>query len=411
MNINDFISLKNNKECQVLDNNIICTLNKLFEDTDYNKKSFNKKQYTLKKPNNILKNIKLQNKKDTITNKINLILNKLSEENINALIIEFIENINRVEHNEFNEILKAFYLKMIYEINFIKIYLLFFKHIAYIYQNIQKYNIMYFISLVETKFKLDYTDYNIDIENEFSFLKEIEGETYRNNNLTIIYNMCNMNLLSDKLLTECDNVVIGQSKYLPDIYYWINIRNLPITDNIKLMINKHLTNNLNNSRDTILLNSIIDNKNITETKNKSNIDLTSKTVNKPIIKTDTFSLEVDNILEEYLLVKSLDDVNYFIETKCIDAIIKNKFCEIFFEKYFTFSDEKIVELIELMKQLIKQQKLFKSNLSRGLLLINNNWNKNQLKYIKPKERMKNILNILKNIGITKGLELLIKNFL
>ena len=96
MNINDFISLKNNKECEVLDNNIICTLNKLFEDTDYNKKSFNKKQYNLKKPNNILKNIKLQNKKDTITNKINLILNKLSEENMDALIIEFIEKIRNV---------------------------------------------------------------------------------------------------------------------------------------------------------------------------------------------------------------------------------------------------------------------------------------------------------------------------
>ena len=49
-----------------------------------------------------------QNNKDIISNKINLILNKLSESNIDNLIIEFIQNINQIDHDTFNEIQKTF---------------------------------------------------------------------------------------------------------------------------------------------------------------------------------------------------------------------------------------------------------------------------------------------------------------
>jgi hypothetical protein len=409
MNINDFMSLKINKECQILDNNIIDRINKLFEDVDYNKlqnrKSFYKNPYNVRKPNSILKNVKLQSKKDTITNKVNLILNKLSEGNIDALVLEFIENINRIEPEDYNEILKTFYLKIISEISFVKIYLLFLKYISYLYENIQNYNISYFVLLIETKFKLDYTsNFSIDCNDDKFFLTELSSETQRNNNLSLLYNMCNLNLLDNKLLVECDNIIINQSKYLPDIYFWINIRNLKITDEIKTIINKHLSNKLIQSRDSILLNNIIDNKNNVINKQ------TKEVVNKTIIKTDTNILEMEYILEEYLLVKSVDDIKYFIENKCKDAIIKNKFCEILFSKYFTSSAEQVVELIELIKQLIKQQILYKSNLSRGLLLIHNSWNKNKSKYTKSIDRMKNILNVLKNIGITKGLEELIDNY-
>ena len=40
-------------------------------------------------------------------------------------IVEFLDNINQVDEEQFNEIQKTFYLKMIAEINFIKIYLYF----------------------------------------------------------------------------------------------------------------------------------------------------------------------------------------------------------------------------------------------------------------------------------------------
>lgn len=121
---------------------------------------------------------------------------------------------------------------------------------------------------------------------------------------------------------------------------------------------------------------------------------------------DEFELIVNN----YLSNKIIKDVNNFIETKCNEANNKNKFCEYLLNKYFTLSENVTNELVILMKQLIKSRVLFKSNLSRGLLLIYNNWAKNNSKFVKPIERIKNILSILKNIGITKGLEFLINRY-
>ena len=63
-----------------------------------------------------------------------------------------------------------------------------------------------------------------------------------------------------------------------------------------------------------------------------------------------------------------------------------------------------------MQQLIKSHALFKSNLSRGLLLVYNNWKEKSIDYVKPTEKMKNILTKLKNIGITKGIEFLLEQY-
>jgi len=135
-----------------------------------------------------------------------------------------------------------------------------------------------------------------------------------------------------------------------------------------------------------------------------------KTVDNTEIKTDTLKLELDNIIEEYILVRSVDEIKYFIEKRCIDAISKNKFCEFVLDKYFKANKEISNELIELLKQLIKTQVLFKSNLSRGLLLINNNWKDKNVDYNKPIEKMKGILNFLKSICITKNIEFLFDQY-
>ena len=134
--INNFILLKNISSNMDLDDKTIKLLDDLFGN------SINKKERKIKKNNNILKNNKIQQKKDNISNKINLILNKLSENNINNLLIEFIDTIGQVDNETFDEILKIFYLKIINEINFIKIYLDFLKLIIYIYKKIQNYFII-----------------------------------------------------------------------------------------------------------------------------------------------------------------------------------------------------------------------------------------------------------------------------
>ena len=64
----------------------------------------------------------------------------------------------------------------------------------------------------------------------------------------------------------------------------------------------------------------------------------------------------------------------------------------------------------MIKELIKSQTLFKSNLSRGLLIINSNWKEKSIDYNKPTYKMKVLLTTLKSIGITKGIEFLMYQY-
>ena len=408
-NINLFLSFKSNAEVQELDDNVLENLVSIFGTIDKNKK--NKK--LLKKSNiNILKNHKMQNKKDNIVNRVNLILNKLSETNIDVLTIEFLENINQVDIENFEEIQKTFYLKIISEINFIKIYLQFLKVLGFIYWKVQSYDLSYFISIVESKFRLDYTEFDIEPESKFEFVREFDGETKRINNLILIKNLIEQKFINEILNDSLDNLIISQTVFLPDIYYWFNSRNKELSNDEKNKINELLKTPNLNSREIVLLENLINKTN--KLKQVSNITSTIKqplkTTESAEIKIDTLKLELDNIIEEYILIRSVDEIKYFIENRCSDAISKNKFCESILDKYFKSNKETSNELIELLKQLIKSQILFKSNLSRGLLLINNNWKDRTVDYNKPVEKMKGILNVLKNIGITKNIEFLFEQY-
>jgi hypothetical protein len=65
-------------------------------------------------------------------------------------------------------------------------------------------------------------------------------------------------------------------------------------------------------------------------------------------------------------------------------------------------------MLEFIKTLVKKQILFKSNLSRGLLLLNNNWKELVVDFNNPDKKMKELLISLKNLGITKNLENLLQ---
>ena len=398
-----FMSFKNKEETQELDNITMILLDQLFG-FDRNKKTKKTKSGV-----SILKNHKIQSKKDLLVNKVNLILNKLSESNIEQLVIEFIENINQVDEESFNEIQKAFYMKIISEINFIKIYLQFLKIIGHLYNKVHNYDLSYFYSILEIKFKLDYLNYIIT-DPKFSFINEMDGEIRRINNLILIRHFVDNKFISDKLITECDTVLLNQTKYLPDIYYWFNVKNKELTNETTCKIKEILLGFPTIlPREKVLLESLI-NKNLPPkitTTSTINIEV-PKTVKKSNIESiDTIKLECNNIIEEYMLVKSVDDIKFFIEKRCTDALSKNKFCEQLIDTYFSIN-KNTGDVIELIKVLIKSQALFKSNLSRGLLLIYNNWKDRMIDYIKPNERMKTILCTLKGIGITKGLESLLE---
>ena len=126
MDIESFVSLKNSSELKNLSNEIMNVITLLSS----NKKVFKNMN---NKGNQLLKNPKIQLLKDKIENKVNLILNKLSELNINNLLIEFVETIGKIKEEEFNDIQKAFYQKMQSDISFIKIYIDFYKLITQVY--------------------------------------------------------------------------------------------------------------------------------------------------------------------------------------------------------------------------------------------------------------------------------------
>ena len=342
---------------------------------------------------------------------MNLILNKLSESNIDNLVVEFIENINQVDQETFEEIQQTMYQKILSEVNFTRIYLQFLKILGYIYNRVQKYNLSFFFSIVESKFRLDYTDWDMDAENKFDFVRTFDGETKRINNLILIKNLVEYKLLSENIIGECDYLILEQKVFLPDIYHWFNSKNRDLTDGEKEKIKSHLKKNGITPREIVLLESLI-NKKVIKLNDTSDVKTikSNEVQEEQIIKTDTLNLECENIIEEYQLVKSLDDIKYFISNRCADAISKNKFCEILIGIYFMSNKENSLELIELIKELVKSQTLFKSNLSRGLLMINNNWKENSIDYNKPNDKMKILLATLKNIGITKGIEFLMEQY-
>jgi hypothetical protein len=431
--INSFLSFKLKPEVQELDKTIHDKLVSIFGTIDKNKK--NKK--FVKKPNiNILKNHKLQNQKNNLVNRVNLILNKLSESNIDSLVIEFLENINQVDLLNFEEIQKAFYLKIMSEIDFIKIYLQFLKVLGFIYWKVQSYDLSFFLSIVEAKFKLDYTDLDFNPDNKFYFIKELDGdkETKRINNLMIIKNLIDQKFTHETLYNESDKIIINQTVFLPDIYHWFNSKNRELKDDERGKIHNILKNSTINisSREKVLLESLINKNNkpkqsIVQTIKNSQTGQTGQTGQtcisiKPIkqsemsvkINIDTLRLECENIIEEYILNRTISDVKKFIQTSCTDALSKNKFSECLIDKYFLSNNSNsklLIELvIELVNELSETQKLYKSNLSRGLILINNNWEDKSIEYNDPKPRMRTFLSTLKNLGITNGIEFLMTQY-
>ena len=408
LDIKQFITFKTNNDTIELDKNILNLFKSIFNGIDKHKKH---KKFVKKVNTNILKNQTVQNNKDIISNKINLILNKLSESNIDNLIIEFIQNINQVDYDTFNEIQKTFYLKIISEINFVKIYIKFLKIIGYLYNKVQGYNLSYFYSVVESKFKSDYTQ-EISISSIKPFIQTLNDSTHRINNLIIINNLIDNNMLSKYIYDYCDNIIINQEIYISDIYHWFNLKNRQLTENEINNITIILKKNICSPRDIILLENLINNS----IDNVPIIIPNSPPQNLPIIKSEAFNNQCINILEEYLIENSLDDIKYFIDTVCIDINTKNKFCEYLFYYYFivksnnTDSKDSSMIILDLIKQIIKNQYLFKSNVSRGLILFNNNWKTQYNNYVNSINKMKKLLLLLKNAGITKGIEFLLNQY-
>ena len=341
MDIEQFLLFKTSKETQ--DYNDIMTENfSFYIDIKKNKKFWKKPVI------NILKNHKIQNKKEHLTNKINLILNKLSESNIDNLIIELLENIGKLDNDNYDELQKSFFIKIISEINFVNLYLIFLKTINCIYNKLYGYNLSFFVSLIENKFKLDYL--NIDLTDKYQFILDYNDEVKRKNNLILINELIELNIFNTQLYNECDNIIINQIKYIPDIYNWFIIRNKKLTEQEIIRLHEIIKLNIN-PREKILLENLLSLKIINKKTLEKSIPL--PTTNKIIVdnSNNKFEIECDNILEEYILLNSIDEIIYFIDNKCNDNT-KNIFNKVLINKY----NKNKKDLSILIKDLIKLNK-------------------------------------------------------
>jgi len=297
------------------------------------------------------------------------------------------------------------------DISFVKIYIDFYKLISHLYISNLKFSNKYFFNILESKFLYDYKD--IEYLDDFKFLLDYEdndnpilSENKRVNHLTIIRTMMNAGLLDIKLETFITDELLNQKNHYADIYYWM--QNKQLDQKTKNIIKNIVSNNTLPLREKVLLDNLI-----LEPKNTDSVKSESKSENKQVSKdqnitTDTLSIESENIIEEYLYMESIEEVKAFIDNRCKDAISKNKFCQYLFNKYFETNTETASKILDFIKILVKKQILFKSNLSRGLLLLHSNWDDLEDDYNNPNKKMKELLICLKNLGITKNLEELLK---
>ena len=204
--------------------------------------------------------------------------------------------------------------------------------------------------------------------------------------------MVNSLYFNNEIVNVIDSKILNQTMYLTDIYYWFKDTNIN-KENVDLIKNILDTHTNIEIRDKILLQNLISPYNDNDNNNKKN-----KIIFK---KKNSFDDNVNELLNNYLINNNNNLIKIFIETNCKEINEKNKFCELILTSYFVNNFTFILELIE---ELIVNQILFKSNISKALININ----KENSNLINKSLNMKsNLIIKLKHLGITKNLEFII----
>ena len=280
MNIDYLLSFKNHIDVQNFNINI--TDDNLFKNYKYDKNKYYIKKQPLKKDTT------------TIINKFNFILNKLSETNFNNIILEFIESINYITIDEYNDFLKTIYIKILSDINFINLYLKFIELINYIYYNVLNHNLSFLINIVNKKFNLDYLNEKINDDN-YNFINEFDNPTYRINNIRLIKNLYNYELISIESYNSYEDILLTSNIYIADIYYW-----KPIMNEINIVKLHNILSNKLNIRDKVLIENLLNNNNNTE---------------------------LDYIIDNYITNNIIDEIINYINNYCKDNISKTNLCK------------------------------------------------------------------------------------
>ena len=367
----DLYKLKNDIKCVILSENIISNILDSFSKSNIKVIKCAKKQVSAIKTN------KVQAKKDLNENKIIMIMNKISENNINELVGEYLSNIFVDTEEKYNVIMIEIFNKMVKDVKFIENYIKFAMKIYIIEKKRLNLYPEEFITLVKETI-------NSNEETErlacFTIIKMLVRHKFFNQNI--------IDYMSKKIISIND-----KSRYI-DCYHWFNGLDINIFSSYKndILSIANKCNNENMNREKILIESLIDVKNefVDEIDNDENEE------------TDSFNTSVINILEEYQFLKSIDEVIEFINTECQDINNKNLFC---MEVINSFKDN-LSDGLNLVDILIKKRVLFKSNISKGLVMyLNKNENDNSINI-----NVVQILKYLKTNNITKNIEHIFKRY-
>ena len=228
------------------------------------------------------------------------------------------------------------YTRILKDNKFQSIYLDFFFKIKEILSIIFNYNEEHFISLIEYKFKIDYSEIlcceNSDLNGFTKELKSYDSEDNRINNLELIIKFIEKGYFNKNILDGVTDILLN-SKYIPDIYKYVKNNYIKKIYNFKKYY-KFLKSKVNDNIDTrykVILNSVLENfgieylqklndrsYSITSNDNMDidiNYEIDLKTVESFEKFKSKIEIEIGNIIEEYLLIEDFEEINNYLENQ------------------------------------------------------------------------------------------------
>ena len=397
MNIEFLLSFKDLPELAKLDSSFIKSLPDNFIKV-YSKKVKKKIIKPISK-SNILKNSKLQSAKNKDENKVNMILNKLSEDNIDNIIKEFLETFVDIDQDQYNIILQTIYLKLIKDDKFIYVYYKFYNIINSIYTSLFDLENKHFIDIIQTKIMYDYADLNLN--DNFSYLKRIKTEENRINNLKLIVLLIESNNFDKKITKEITPILLKKN-YIPDLVFWFNHetikKSISINNFYDTLVNK-LNNDMNN-RSVILLKNLLNiEDDIDEIEDDSSVNSEDSCMIsvKEENNKSSFQIEVDNIIEEFLLLEEPEEIIDFIKDFSSNKKNIKIFTTTLLDCYFNSklnTNSKFKKLfVSLKKSKLIDNSIFRSSLSE---LVSS---ENKLDYNNFDKKLTKIIEIYKIVSI------------
>ena len=198
--------------------------------------------------NNAKKFFRKQKNVISLEDKINLLLNKLSNDNIDVITEDFINSVEKISIDQYEQIQTIIFNRIVDDYSFLDIFLNFLFQINIIYSNVQSYNLIKFVQLIQDNFISIYVDRNkiVSEEKKLSLLK------------IIMFSIPEL-FSKNETINYCTHHIV-ESEYIYDIYYWINNNFEYVKDNKVIVdkVNNIINNNNQISRSYILLENIMD---------------------------------------------------------------------------------------------------------------------------------------------------------